>query len=241
MQIWEQIQNMAWDVCFVIVLVLLLRPLAGAEGRVASGSTLTEDNTPISDSIWTEGNTPVSGDISAADSVWASGRISTVGNQWGETRFVSCAPSGDENFEDVSFLLEKEGEVIYQFPYYYENNNTADDIGLFNGVEAVGFRDVNQDGLQDVIVIMNYVTGTVDQGKTSTASAARIFVADGEGFYLDTELMDEVADNFDENELSVEAICRYIGNQRAEEILRDGTGSSEGGDKQLSCPAEGQL
>lgn len=160
---------------------------------------------------------------------------------WGEVQFISYAPQNRRNFQDASFLLKKAGEVVYRFPYYRENNNVSNYLGYFDSVEAVDFRDVNQDGLQDVIVIMNYVTGTVDQGKASTASAARIFVADGAGFYVDTELMDEVADHFDENELSVEAIYRYIENQRAEGILRDGTGSSEGGDKQLSRPAEGQL
>lgn len=148
-------------------------------------------------------------------------------NQWGEVRFVSYAPQNPENSEDVSFLLEKDGVIVYQFPYSRENNSVGGDIGSFRSVEAVGFRDVNQDGLQDVIVIMNYAAGTHDQGGASVTSVARIFVADEKGFHADPDLEENVAEHFGKDTLAIEAICSYL------EVQRTGSGRQ--------APLEGEL
>lgn len=128
-------------------------------------------------------------------------------NHWGEVKFVSYAPQKD--FEDVSFFLEKDGAVIYNFPNYFENNNTENHIGLFDSVAAVGFRDINNDQLKDVIVIINYVTGAGPQGMLPRP-AARIFLAREEGFYLATDLMDAVANDIKESDMSVTSIYDYV-------------------------------
>jgi len=132
-------------------------------------------------------------------------------NHWGGVQFVSYMPTGDVNFEDASFLLERDGEVIYSFPYYYENNNTENHIGLFDSVAAVGFRDINNDGLKDVIVIIHYITGAGPQGMMPRPTA-RIFLADEEGFYLAVDLIDEISDNIEEKELSIQSIYEYVEN-----------------------------
>lgn len=126
---------------------------------------------------------------------------------WGEVKFVSYAPQKD--FEDVSFFLEKDGAVVYNFPNYFENNNTKNHTGLFDSVAAVGFRDINNDQLKDVIVITNYVTGAGPQGMLPRP-AARIFLAREEGFYLATDLMDAVANGIKESDMSIKSIYEYV-------------------------------
>ncbi len=64
---------------------------------------------------------------------------------WGEVEFVSVEPDGEER-RDVTFYLEKEGQIVYAFP--------AVDAAGFKQVLAVSFRDFNRDGKQDVIAVI---------------------------------------------------------------------------------------
>ena len=70
-------------------------------------------------------------------------------SDFGNVRFVSYRPESANSFTDVSFYLTKNDQVIYEFPYYYENNTSN---YLFSDVEAVAFRDVNGDEKEDVIL-----------------------------------------------------------------------------------------
>lgn len=130
-------------------------------------------------------------------------------NSWGKVQFVSYLPQGSDTFEDVSFLLEKDGDIIYTFPYYCDNNNTEKYVGLFDSVAAVGFRDINNDNLLDIIIIINYVTGAGPQGMLPRPTA-RIFLADEYGFYIGTDLMEEIAENVSKNNLSIKTIYEYL-------------------------------
>ena len=49
--------------------------------------------------------------------------------------------------------------VHYKFP-----NSTKGDVELFDSVGAVAFRDINDDGKNDIIIIINYITGAGPQG-----------------------------------------------------------------------------
>ena len=61
-------------------------------------------------------------------------------NDWGEVRFVSYLPTYDTLWENVSFVLAKDNQIVYHFPAYFENNSTENDsVGMFDSVEAVGF------------------------------------------------------------------------------------------------------
>ncbi|GIO44307.1 hypothetical protein [Paenibacillus apis] len=132
---------------------------------------------------------------------------------WGNVKFISYEPDHSIDFEDVSFFLAKEDMVIYSFPYYYENNSTENYAGIFDSVAAVGFYDVNNDNIKDVIVIINYVTGAGPQGMTPRPRA-RIFLADNQKFNqkfnLATDLIDDITNNIEEKDLTIAAICEYL-------------------------------
>lgn len=131
-------------------------------------------------------------------------------NDWGKVRFVSYLPTYDTLWEDVSFVLAKDNQIVYYFPACFENNSTENDsIGMFDSVEDVGFQDIDGDNEKDVIVIINYVTGAGPQGMLPRKSV-RIFKACDNGFIILEDLMIEIMENIDESELSISVICEYI-------------------------------
>ncbi|MGN6714819.1 hypothetical protein [Anaerocolumna jejuensis] len=133
-------------------------------------------------------------------------------NDWGSVRFISYGPEAGADFEDVSFYLMKGNKVKYSFPYYCKNNRTDNYVGLFDSVASVGFRDLNNDNLNDVIVIINYITGAGPQGMVPRPRA-RIFLADKKEFHLAKDLIDEINDNIEEKDMSIDNICKYLKNK----------------------------
>lgn len=80
-------------------------------------------------------------------------------------------------------------------------------------MEAVDFCDVNNDHIKDIIVIINYVTGTGPQGMTPRPRV-RIFLADNQKlnqkFNLATDLIDDITNNIEEKDLTISAIREYL-------------------------------
>lgn len=138
---------------------------------------------------------------------------------WGEVTFVSCKPSSDEDFwKDASFYLIRDEQVLYKFPYRFENNSTQGFTRLFDSVGAVAFRDINNDQKDDIIIIINYVTGAGPQGMLPRPEA-RIFIAEDNGFALAEDLMSEIEANIVEKERSIQNICEYIENNNIQEAV----------------------
>ena len=54
----------------------------------------------------------------------------------------------------VKFYLLRKGNIIYELPDHFGNESWA-----FSEMIAVSFKDMNYDGLKDIIVISNYETG----------------------------------------------------------------------------------
>lgn len=74
-------------------------------------------------------------------------------SEWGDVKFASFLP--DENSEgDVSFKLLKEGKEIYSFPEYYQEDRQSHQ--QFREVRGVAFKDCNNDGKTDIIIINDY-------------------------------------------------------------------------------------
>lgn len=130
-------------------------------------------------------------------------------NDWGDVEFVSYEPDRSVNFDDVSFCLVQDGQIIYEFPNYCEGNNTGNCFGLFDSVEAVGFRDFNNDGLDDIIVIISYVTGVGSQGMIPRPTA-RIFLAEEKDFRVAEDMITDISEHITEKDLTVDNVYQYI-------------------------------
>lgn len=133
-------------------------------------------------------------------------------NDWGNVTFVTYGPEPGADFEDVSFYLMKDKKVIYEFPFLGENNKTDEFGGLFDSVASVGFRDVNHDNLKDVIVIINYITGAGPQGMESRPRV-RIFLADEKKFNVAKDLIQDITDQMEESNLTINNVLEYLKNK----------------------------
>ncbi len=110
-----------------------------------------------------------------------------LGDGWGDVTFTSYEPDVSVySTQDVTFSLVKDGETLYKFPAVAENNFLSREI--FNQVVAVGFRDYNDDGSDDVIIIVEYKP-IVSAGDGETFLQVRLYRnCAGEGrFVLDID------------------------------------------------------
>ena len=136
-------------------------------------------------------------------------------NEWGNVEFVSYKPVRGVDLYDVSFYLVKDDQVIYEFPYYCEDNNSGNYFGLFYTVDAVGFRDLNNDGKDDIIIVISYVSGVGPEGAVPRPHA-RIFLAEEKGFYVAEDMMTDVSDHIAGEDLTIDNVYQYILNKDAE-------------------------
>ncbi len=99
----------------------------------------------------------------------------------GQVTFASYKPDTSENpLADVVFLIEKEGEILLQLPGTGEGN-----IGyeLFAQVDAVSFVDYNNDGYDDIIIILQYYFGAGPQAG-QPHSVLRYYTGSAQGSFL---------------------------------------------------------
>lgn len=132
-------------------------------------------------------------------------------NDWGIVEFISYKPIRGIDLYDVSFYLMKDNQVIYEFPYYFEGNNSGNYFGLFYDVDAVGFRDLNNDGKNDIIIIISYVKGVGPEGAVPHPTV-RIFLDEGNEFCLAEDMILDISENINESDLSIENVYQFIQN-----------------------------
>jgi hypothetical protein len=73
---------------------------------------------------------------------------------WGNVKFVFGFQDDDFEIPKLGlYLTDSDGAILYSFPEFYGN------IWVLFDVDAVAFKDVNGDGLKDVIVIAEYILG----------------------------------------------------------------------------------
>ena len=113
-------------------------------------------------------------------------------NDWGEVRFVSYEPALSERvYEDVTFYLLKDDEILYQFPYI--SKRPVNGMGYFWDVKFVMFTDTNADGKEDVVIGAEYMTGAGPQGAIPHV-AVRIYEDNDDHFTYNEELSDKIND-----------------------------------------------
>lgn len=133
-------------------------------------------------------------------------------DDWGDVTFVSCKPVNDTLFEDASFFLIRDNQILYKFPYLFENNNTRNYIGIFDSVGAVAFRDINDDKKDDIIVIVYYISGAGPTGMVPRPGV-RIFLAGENDFYLANDMITDIEMNIGEKDRTIDNVCNYLQNK----------------------------
>ena len=140
----------------------------------------------------------------------------------GEVTFASYEPDTSENpLADVVFLIEKEGEVLMQL-----SGTTEDNVGLemFNRVEAVSFLDYNNDGYDDIIIILSYDFGAGPQAATPH-SLIRYYKGTAQGSFVYEAQMSQDA-SMALAEITVETARNFIGGVRVDEPVDQETAGS---------------
>ncbi|MFC5529058.1 hypothetical protein [Cohnella yongneupensis] len=95
--------------------------------------------------------------------------------EWGKSTFVT-AKREDGRAHTALFLADGTGHITYRFPEFYGNER-----GSLEGIRALDFRDANHDGLTDVILIAEYVSGVGEEGADSFPIAS-VYLRDGQKF-----------------------------------------------------------
>lgn len=84
-------------------------------------------------------------------------------------------------------------------------------VGMSDSVGAVAFRDVNNDGKKDIIIICYYFSGAGPTGMVPRPDI-RIFLAEENEFNLAEDIMANVEQNMVEKDMTIESICNYLKN-----------------------------
>ncbi|WCM61099.1 hypothetical protein [Paenibacillus polymyxa] len=129
---------------------------------------------------------------------------------FGKVRFVSTYgyPEGLRKF--FFFLLDDQGHILYSFPYLYGNREW---VARYGGVEAVAFKDVNKDGLKDVIVIANVDNGIHGSGRVDEFSIADIYFQKKNKTFTTIPTLDEALDDQGHNQ-TIKEVIQYVSKQR---------------------------
>lgn len=132
-------------------------------------------------------------------------------DDWGEVTFVSCRPSPNEliDWKVASFYLIRDDEILYKFPYRFENNSSRGYIGTFYSVGAVGFRDINDDEKEDIIIITYYHSGAGPTGMVPRPGVT-IYLAGENEFYLAEDMITDVEANIIEQDRTIANIYNFL-------------------------------
>lgn len=125
---------------------------------------------------------------------------------------TSVSPDGTYELvlQAVEVILSGDEQILYRFPYRYENN-TIGSSGMFDNVGAVAFRDVNNDGKKDIIIICYYFSGAGPTGMVPRPDI-RIFIAEENEFYLAEDMVTDIEQHILEKDMTIESVCNYLKN-----------------------------
>nr|WP_254664415.1 DUF4163 domain-containing protein [Paenibacillus polymyxa] len=129
---------------------------------------------------------------------------------FGKVRFVSTYgyPEGLRKF--FFFLLDDQGHILYSFPEFYGNHEW---VARFGGVEAVAFKDVNKDGLKDVVVIANVDNGIHGPGRVDEFPMAEIYFQKKNKTFTTLPALDQALNDQEHNQ-TVKDVIQYVSEQR---------------------------
>ncbi|KAF6587151.1 MULTISPECIES: hypothetical protein [Paenibacillus] len=129
---------------------------------------------------------------------------------FGKVRFVSTYgyPEGFRKF--FFFLLDDQGHILYPFPNFYGNREW---VARYGGVEAVAFKDVNKDGLKDVIIIADVDNGIHGPGRVDEFPIADIYFQKTNKTFTTIPALDETLNDQGHNQ-TIQDVVQYVSKQR---------------------------
>ncbi|MDN4081677.1 DUF4163 domain-containing protein [Paenibacillus polymyxa] len=129
---------------------------------------------------------------------------------FGKVRFVSTYgyPEGFRKF--CFFLLDDQGHILYPFPNFYGNREW---VARYGGVEAVAFKDVNKDGLKDVIIIADVDNGIHGPGRVDEFPIADIYFQKTNKTFTTIPALDETLNDQGHNQ-TIQDVVQYVSKQR---------------------------
>jgi|SRR5690554_309838 len=119
----------------------------------------------------------------------------TTFENWGKARFLSCEYK-DGVIKLLLYLADEKDNILYAFPDFYGND------WCFYEVRAVSFKDVNKDGLKDVVIIADYVTGIGNEGAIPFPVCG-IYFQKGKKFVDLPELNEEINDEMQNKDIAM--------------------------------------
>lgn len=118
----------------------------------------------------------------------------------------------------VHFYLLRDNRIVFEFPDFYIGSTSWS----FESVKAVSFKDVNADGLKDVILITEYVTGIGPTGMVPFLVKGVYFQGDG-GFTQNNDVGKLLGTEVNYPKLkSISSIVKYLKSLDFKQIKRDG-------------------
>lgn len=120
-------------------------------------------------------------------------------DSWGNVKFASGKLTAGNHIPTVFYLTDEVGNILYQF-------NTIFPYSV--DVEAVSFKDLNKDGLKDIIIIVS------DQyeGSSGLPIANVCFQQEDGTFMTDYQLCQEINDSG--NNKDIKTVTNYVMNKK---------------------------
>lgn len=129
---------------------------------------------------------------------------------FGKVRFVSTYGYTEGFRKFFFFLLDNQGHILYPFPDFYGNREW---VARYGGVEAVAFKDVNKDGLKDVIIIADVDNGIHGPGRIDEFPIADIYFQKKNKTFITLPELDEALNDQGHNQ-SIKDVIQYVSKQR---------------------------
>ncbi|WP_245240381.1 hypothetical protein [Paenibacillus peoriae] len=140
--------------------------------------------------------------------------FTTILNGWGEVKFISTLKDEDTNdliqakfFLEVNSDKNVENKVLYEFPEFYGNNGK-----MIDRIKAVSFKDLNQDGRTDIVIIADYITGVNAHG-IETLPVAGVYFQKKDNTYTTLPELDKSINQTGHNR-TLQNVIQYVSKQR---------------------------
>jgi hypothetical protein len=127
---------------------------------------------------------------------------------WGKVKFVSTQ-SFIEGISKVNFyLIDDKKNILYYFPDSYGN-----DFWHFEKLRAVSFKDMNKDGLKDILIIAEYITGIGKEGVIPFPIGSIYFQK--EKVFINVPELDEAINDSKKNE-NIDMLLKFMKSKNVE-------------------------